>query len=140
MLLVWNPQKSSPIHNHAGSECFLKVLRGEILERQYVVKNGEGDASAKCNWNKVTCSNVPPSDLIQSHTNVYSAGGCTFINDSLGVHSVENQHSEAAITLHCYIPGYEMCKSWSEDSENKSIKIQQCHISFDTEQGERPNH
>jgi hypothetical protein len=40
-----------------------------------------------------------------------------------------------------YIPGYDTCKSWCPDATekdtSKSVKVQQCHISFDTEQGER---
>jgi len=141
MLLCWNPEKGSPIHNHAGSECFMRVLRGRIVEQQFVVKGGEGDESARQNWGKVTCSNIPPSDLILTNKNVYESGGCTFINDSLGVHAIENPYKEAAITLHCYIPGYDTCKSWSQDvnesDPNKCVKIQQCHISYDTEVGER---
>jgi hypothetical protein len=84
----------------------MRVLSGKIVEKQYIVRNGEGDASAECNWNKITCTNIPPSDLIKSHENVYETGGCTFINDSLGVHQVENPFKESAITLHAYIPGY----------------------------------
>ena len=99
MLLCWNPEKGSPIHNHAGSECFMRVLQGRIVEKQYIVRGGEGDESAKCNWNKITCANIPPTDLIKSHENVYTEGGCTFINDSLGVHKVENPFKEAAVTL-----------------------------------------
>jgi cysteine dioxygenase len=103
MLLCWNPEKGSPIHNHAGSECFMRVLGGRIVEKQYIVRNGEGDLAAKCNWNKMTCSNIPPSDLIKSHENIYEEGGCTFINDSLGVHQVENPYKEPAITVSLHI-------------------------------------
>jgi len=45
------------------------------------------------------------------------------------------------VSLHCYIPGYDTCKSWSADASapdpQKAVKIQQCTISYDTEQGER---
>ena len=77
----------------------MRVLQGKIIEKQFIVRNGEGDQSAKCNWNKVVCSNVPPSDLIKSNENIYQEGGCTFINDSLGVHQVENPYKENAITV-----------------------------------------
>lgn len=135
MLLCWNPEKGSPIHNHAGSshlilwqqqsarrmrdrrsltrafsvcarpgsECFMRVIEGEIIERQFVVKGGEGDQAAKCNWNKMVSSNIPASDLTLTHKNEYKAGGCTFINDSLGVHAVENPFKQSAVTLHCYV-------------------------------------
>ena len=103
MLLCWNPEKGSPIHNHAGSECFMRVLTGQIIEQQFVVKGGEGDQAAKCNWSKMCATNIPASDLTLTHKNEYKAGGCTFINDSLGVHAVENAAKEPAVTLHCYV-------------------------------------
>lgn len=100
MLLCWNPEKGSPIHNHAGSECFMRVLGGQVREQQYVVAGGEGDAGAASNWNKIVSSNIPPSDLTLTNEKVYPTGGCTFINDALGVHSVANPFKEQAVTLH----------------------------------------
>ena len=146
MLLCWNPEKGSPIHNHAGSEwsmrnhartigdgrwqatpiaelwaacatrahclffslsfpcsslphfcSFMRVLRGRIVEQQFVVKGGEGDESARQNWGKVTCSNIPPSDLILTNKNVYESGGCTFINDSLGGQNGRQRRSARAM-------------------------------------------
>ena len=36
------------------------------------------------------------------------------------------------------IPGYDTCKSYQADcNEAECVKVQQCSISFDTEQGER---
>lgn len=181
MLLCWNPEKGSPIHNHAGSEwsvatqpaasavpgsnsmrliaiclrvrcsslspslslfsaSFLRVVAGKVIEQQYVIKGGEGDLSAQCNWNKLVSTKIPASDLTLTHTNEYAAGGVTFINDSIGVHAVQNPFPDPAVTLHCYIPGYDTCKSFQADctdSAHDSVKVQQCHISFDSEQGER---
>lgn len=139
MLLCWNPRTISPIHNHAGSECFLSILTGQIVERQYVVKGGEGDSGAAPTFDpsKAVCSNIPPSELTQTHEETYSAGSCTFMNDSLGVHSVENPFDERAVSLHCYIPGYSECTSYWEDKQAHCFKAQQSFISFDTEQGEK---
>jgi hypothetical protein len=86
MLLCWNPKMGSPIHNHAGSECFMRVLSGSIVEQQYTVKGGEGDATVmdKCSKVDEAPTSMPLSDLIPTHRNMYDAGGCTFINDTLG--------------------------------------------------------
>ncbi|KAJ3124979.1 hypothetical protein HK098_000699 [Nowakowskiella sp. JEL0407] len=35
MVLCWGEGKSSPIHDHAGSHCLMKVLSGEVAETQY---------------------------------------------------------------------------------------------------------
>lgn len=37
LILCWNPQKGSPIHDHDESSCFLKVLEGELEETKYAV-------------------------------------------------------------------------------------------------------
>jgi cysteine dioxygenase len=35
MILCWNEGQSSAIHDHADSHCFLKVLKGELMEVKY---------------------------------------------------------------------------------------------------------
>src|SRR5205823_2935085 len=42
MLLCWNPQLGSPVHNHAGSECFMRVVEGAVEEVQYDMIAGDG--------------------------------------------------------------------------------------------------
>lgn len=40
LILCWNPGKGSPIHDHAESSCFLKVLDGKLKETKYEVPQG----------------------------------------------------------------------------------------------------
>src|SRR5690242_20436471 len=35
LLLCWNQGQASPIHNHAGQNCWIAVLDGEIEEQQF---------------------------------------------------------------------------------------------------------
>jgi hypothetical protein len=35
LLLCWGPQHASPIHDHAGSHCILKVMDGGLSETRY---------------------------------------------------------------------------------------------------------
>jgi cysteine dioxygenase len=35
MILCWNESQSSAIHDHSDSHCFLKVLKGELMEVKY---------------------------------------------------------------------------------------------------------
>lgn len=35
LILVWTPGKESPIHDHAGSHCVMKVLQGSLKEIRY---------------------------------------------------------------------------------------------------------
>lgn len=41
MILCWNEGQSSAIHDHADSHCFLKVLKGSLLEVKYAMPNEE---------------------------------------------------------------------------------------------------
>ena len=35
ILLCWNISQMTPIHNHPNSQCFYKLLKGELIERTY---------------------------------------------------------------------------------------------------------
>lgn len=41
MILCWNEGQSSAIHDHADSHCFLKVLKGSLLEVKYKLPDEE---------------------------------------------------------------------------------------------------
>jgi len=38
LLLCWGPKQQSPIHDHAGSNCWLRVMRGNLEETMYDYK------------------------------------------------------------------------------------------------------
>ncbi len=35
LILVWTPGKESPVHDHAGSHCVMKVLQGSLKETRF---------------------------------------------------------------------------------------------------------
>ena len=35
LILVWTPGRESPIHDHAGSHCVMKVLQGTLKETRF---------------------------------------------------------------------------------------------------------
>ena len=35
LILCWKPGQASPIHDHKGSACGIRVLRGEVTETRY---------------------------------------------------------------------------------------------------------
>lgn len=39
--MCWSPGRASPVHDHAGSGCWLRVVSGELLEALYSVPGGE---------------------------------------------------------------------------------------------------
>ncbi|KAI1035567.1 hypothetical protein LB504_005989 [Fusarium proliferatum] len=89
LLLVWNPGKGSPIHDHANAHCILKVLAGELTETIY-------------NMPEKVCEERPLS--IKS-ANTHQADQVTYISDDIGLHRVHNPHpTQVAVSLHIYTP------------------------------------
>ncbi|ORZ04005.1 RmlC-like cupin domain-containing protein [Syncephalastrum racemosum] len=46
MILAWTKGQKSPIHDHSGSHCIMKILDGELQETQYEWPSMSGDAAA----------------------------------------------------------------------------------------------
>jgi len=90
LLLCWDKGQMSPIHDHAGSSCWVKVLQGQVREIRY-------DASAS------------PPKVIRDIT--AGAQDVCYINDTQGVHAMGNPNpDQVAISLHIYAPPYMLCK------------------------------
>ncbi|KAL3441084.1 RmlC-like cupin domain-containing protein [Aspergillus insuetus] len=90
LLLVWNPQKGSPIHDHANAHCIMKVLAGNLTETVYDApeKGSDGITPLK----------------IKSET-THSTNDVTYIADDIGLHRVHNPHpNKVAVSLHLYTP------------------------------------
>ncbi|CAE7808051.1 CDO1 [Symbiodinium sp. CCMP2456] len=47
LLLCWERGQQSPIHDHAGAHCFIKMLSGQLQERKFAwAPNGSSGAQA----------------------------------------------------------------------------------------------
>jgi cysteine dioxygenase len=87
LLLVWNPQKGSPIHDHANAHCIMKVLAGNLTETVYDAPEKGPDGSKPLR--------------IKSET-THSTNDVTYIADDIGLHRVHNPHpTKVAVSLHC---------------------------------------
>lgn len=96
MLLCWNKAKSSPIHDHANSECWLRVVDGVAHENLYELTGD--DEELKC----MKSSNA-------------AAGTVCYIHDTIGLHSIGNASSdENMVSLHCYSPPFSQCHVFLE--------------------------
>ncbi|KAE8381737.1 RmlC-like cupin domain-containing protein [Aspergillus bertholletiae] len=90
LLLVWNPGKGSPIHDHANAHCIMKVLAGELTETVYHPPHNDGDKT---------------SPLQLKHQKRYHADQVTYISDDIGLHRVHNPSpNQVAVSLHIYTP------------------------------------
>lgn len=96
LLLCWERGQQSPIHDHAGAHCFVKMLSGQLREQRFA-------------WNEM--GGAEPE--ISSEADAFAAKpeeSVAFMHDSLGLHRIINPSAEdVAISLHIYSPPFEEC-------------------------------
>jgi predicted metal-dependent enzyme (double-stranded beta helix superfamily) len=96
IVLCWQFEQGSPIHNHADRGCLLKVLEGTLSEERFL-EDGE------------------------QITQNYAVGSITYIDNLIGLHRIRNNFSPTAISLHIYSPGFfipQMANSLAEFEKN----------------------
>nr|AKR76217.1 cysteine dioxygenase [Penaeus vannamei] len=113
MLLCWGPSHTSTIHDHADAHCFMKMLAGSLQEVRFEWPKGEEAETEE--------------GMIEIDRNVLKPNGVCYINDSLGLHRVENaSHSEGAVSLHLYCPPFSACQIFDE----RTGKKMKCPVTF----------
>jgi uncharacterized NAD(P)/FAD-binding protein YdhS/predicted metal-dependent enzyme (double-stranded beta helix superfamily) len=85
LVLCWKSGQRSPIHNHLGSSCVVRVVEGRATETQYVFS--------------------PCGRLVPQRSRTYSAGSVTGCRDE-AIHQMANLEApgQDLITLHVYSP------------------------------------
>lgn len=99
LVLCWNRGQTSPIHNHAGQNCWMAVLEGEIEEVHYNFAAGTSNGR-----------------LIAGATKVFGAGRVAFINDEIALHRVCPRDGQRGISLHVYSKPIDACNVYDEHS------------------------
>jgi len=120
MALVWNAGATSPIHAHEGSGCWVKVVKGELEETRYEVKEGYAGLLRK--------------------TRTFRQGedaGCSYVDDEVGVHCMRNgKVDEVCVSVHLYSPPFAKCDLF-EVLEDGRVEVRTSVMRFDTVFGRR---
>ncbi len=77
VLMTWGIGSSSPIHGHGGSQCYMHVLSGELIETRY-----------------------RPYEAIPVHEAKLTDGSVSHINDLACFHKLSS--NTGAVSLHLY--------------------------------------
>jgi cysteine dioxygenase len=78
LLIIWKEGRKSPMHDHKGSNCYVKIIYGQIKENIETIENIE-------NEKKFTTNQI------------------SFINDSIGRHQMSNlNNDDISVSLHVY--------------------------------------
>lgn len=85
LVICWRSGQRSPIHNHAGSTCGMKVLRGTVTETKF---------------------ETTPSELLKPITSFDHLDGSVSVSQDADVHQVSNLQAagQDLVTLHIYSP------------------------------------
>jgi len=122
MLLCWGEGHGSAVHDHADAHCFMKILDGSLSEVRFDWPQ-EGD-------NEETGLKELSRTLLRKNEVCY-------INDSLGLHRVENtSHTEPAVSLHLYCPPFSSCSMFDQRTGHRT----KCQVTFWSKYGERTNY
>ena len=120
IVMAWNTEQKSPIHDHAGSHCIMKILKGTLLETRFEMPTKEDSVRGRK-------MRVKEERELHKNQTAYVNGKLeisvaltvsTFIPllDSIGIHRVANpSKSERAASLHLYTPPIEYCNTFCED-------------------------
>jgi len=100
IILCWKAGQASRIHNHAGSNCWLGVLSGTVVESLY----------SKVEDGKVISEQDSPSqpgpcpELHLDQVSHLKPGEVGYIHDTIGLHRIAAAPEEDGVSLHVYSP------------------------------------
>jgi len=99
MVICWMAHQASPIHNHAGQNCWAAVLEGNIKETHFKYKNTQ------------SCEGEGPLEITQDST--YQKGSVSYIHDDIALHVLEPVGGKRGITLHLYSKPITWCNIYN---------------------------
>jgi len=98
IVICWKDGQKSPIHNHAGSSCWMGCLEGQIEETYYHVKD-EPETGPE----EGICPN-----LIKGQTEAHTKGEVAYIRDEIALHVIRPLDGNG-VSLHLYSPPIKSC-------------------------------
>ena len=110
LALCWSADQCSPIHDHPGDGCYMRVIDGAIFEKRFRIQS---------------------SQLVCTAHQVYTSNQLAFIHDVMGLHQIGRHNppllapakgqafgtSQPAVSLHLYTPPIQRCHVFSSVGE-----------------------
>lgn len=91
LVLCWSEGQESPVHDHAGQDCFMGILDGRMEETHFAFP-GPGQSGR----------------LVEKRSKFFDAGGVAYIHDSIALHRVRPVGGRA-VSLHLYARPIDVC-------------------------------
>jgi len=96
ILLCWEKGQQTPIHNHGGEECWVKVIKGNFKETIFNLNEAGELKSIKSTMSKT--------------------GDVSYMIDFMGFHRLENCSENRGVSLHLYAKPIRTCEIFDENS------------------------
>jgi cysteine dioxygenase len=93
LLLCWEVDQESPVHDHSGQDCWMAVLRGELEEQHYIPPRA---------------LSVGPMAL--GKRSEVGRGGVAYIADGIALHRIRPLHGARGMSLHLYSRPIDTCR------------------------------
>ncbi|QDU84137.1 Cysteine dioxygenase type I [Planctomycetes bacterium Pla163] len=116
VLMIWNPQQHTPLHDHSGSWCVECVYRGRIRVDSY-----ERTANL--------CSTTGVWDFEKRETIHAGVGESGALIPPFEYHVIANDEDEVAVTLHVYGGEMVQCTKF-EPAATGGFKAEVCSLSY----------
>jgi cysteine dioxygenase len=100
ILICWEANQSTPIHDHGGEECWVKIVDGSFKETIY-------------KWDQ-------NNKLVDIKSIISTTNDVTYMVDFMGFHRLENLSDKRSLSLHLYAKPIRNCNVFDENS-NKFI-------------------
>lgn len=134
MLLCWGEGHASAVHDHADAHCFMKILDGTLNEVRFAWPDDGTGRDEQHQTTSVNNKSHEAHELQVIGTGKLETNGVCYINDSLGLHRVENpSHSDKSVSLHLYSPPFDTCHMFDQRTGKKTS----CKVTFWSKFGER---
>ncbi len=113
ILLCWDKNIKTAIHDHGGQDCWVYQVQGKIEETLY--------------------DNLDPKGLKNPTVQTIGEGDLTYMNDEMGYHTLENISDSRSLTLHIYNSPIETCQIFDEEEK----RLNEVEMSYDTYKGKK---
>jgi len=111
IILCWKAGQASRIHNHSGSNCWMGVVQGPMIESLY---SKVADGRVLCEREHPSQPGVCPELRLERTTTLYQ-GDVGYIHDGIGLHRVQSGLADG-VTLHLYYPPISIATLFEPDN------------------------
>lgn len=116
LVLTWLPGQQTPVHNHAGSCGWVRLVRGQIAEQNYKLVPGASLPDALVAHDPAGRGGSVGLEATGSGL-IAQVGAVSSVDRVRAIHRLGNpaDAADTTVTLHVYAPAHDACLSFDLD-------------------------